>query len=52
MLKEFNLSVDKRDLTNKGGRKRNLREGKKIPGIYYSQIQKRVSHFILIKKKL
>ena len=33
MSKEFNLNVDKRDLTNKGGRKRALREGK-IPGAF------------------
>ena len=35
MSNEFNLTVDKRELSNKGGRKRALKEGK-IPGIYYS----------------
>ena len=52
MSKEFNLSVDKRDLTNKGGRKRNLREGKKIPGIYYSHDSKESIPFYIDKKEI
>jgi len=52
MSKEFNLSVDKRDLTNKGGRRRNLREGKKIPGIYYSHDSKDSIPFYIDKKEI
>ena len=52
MSKEFNLSVDKRDLTNKGGRRRNIREGKKIPGIYYSHDSKESIPFYIDKKEI
>ena len=49
MSKEFNLNVDKRDLTNKGGRKRALKEGK-IPGVYYSHDSKESILFLSIIK--
>ena len=52
MSKEFNLSVDKRDLTNKGGRRRNLREGKRIPGIYYSHDSKESIPFYIDKNEI
>jgi len=51
MSKEFNLNVDKRDLTNKGGRKRALKEGK-IPGVYYSHDSKESLSFYIEKTEL
>ena len=51
MSKEFNLNVDKRDLTNKGGRKRALKEGK-IPGVYYSHDSKESLSFYIEKSEL
>ena len=51
MSKEFNLNVDKRDLTNKGGRKRALNEGK-IPGVYYSHDSKESLSFYIEKSEL
>lgn len=39
MSNEFNLNVNKRDLMNKGGRRRALKEGK-VPGVYYSHDSK------------
>ena len=48
MSNEFNLNVDKRDLTNKGGRKRALKEGK-IPGVYYSHDSKESISFYIGK---
>ena len=51
MSKEFNLNVDKRDLTNKGGRKRALNEGK-VPGVYYSHDSKESLSFYIEKTEL
>ena len=51
MSKEFNLNVDKRDLTNKGGRKRALKEGK-VPGVYYSHDSKESLSFYIEKTEL
>jgi len=51
MSNEFNLNVDKRDLTNKGGRKRALKEGK-IPGVYYSHDSKESVSFYIEKNEL
>jgi len=51
MSNEFNLNVDKRDLTNKGGRKRALKEGK-IPGVYYSHDSKESISFYIGKNEL
>jgi len=39
MSNEFNLNINKRDLMNKGGRRRALKEGK-VPGVYYSHDSK------------
>ena len=39
MSNEFNLNVNKRNLMNKGGRRRALKEGK-VPGVYYSHDSK------------
>ena len=50
MSNEFNLTVDKRELSNKGGRKRALKEGK-IPGIYYSHDSKNSIPFYITKKR-
>jgi len=51
MSNEFNLNVDKRDLTNKGGRKKMFRDGK-IPGIYYSHDSKESIPFTISKNEL
>ena len=51
MSNEFNLTVDKRELSNKGGRKRALKEGK-IPGIYYSHDSKNSIPFYITKKEI
>ena len=51
MSNEFNLNVDKRDLTNKGGRKKALKEGK-IPGVYYSHDSKESLSFYIEKSEL
>ena len=51
MSNEFNLSVNKRELVNKGARKRALKEGK-IPGIYYSHDSKESLPFYIEKKEL
>ena len=51
MSNEFNLNVDKRELTNKGGRKQALRDGK-IPGIYYSHDSKESIPFYMSKSEL
>ena len=39
MANEFNLNVNKRDMTNKGGIKQ-LRKSGKVPGVYYSHDSK------------
>ena len=51
MSNEFNLTVDKREISNKGGRKRALKEGK-IPGIYYSHDSKNSIPFYITKKEI
>ena len=51
MSNEFNLNVDKRDLTNKGGRKKMFRDGK-IPGIYYSHDSNESIPFTISKNEL
>ena len=51
MSNEFNLTVDKRELSNKGGRKRALKEGK-IPGIYYSHDSKNSIPFYITQKEI
>ena len=51
MSNEFNLNVDKRELTNKGGRKQALRDGK-VPGIYYSHDSKESIPFYISKSEL
>ena len=51
MSNEFNLNVNKRELINKGGRKRALKEGK-IPGIYYSHDSKESILFYIEKIEL
>ena len=45
----LSLTVDKRELSNKGGRN-NLKEGK-IPGIYYSYDSKESIPFYMEKKR-
>ena len=52
MSKEFNLVVDKRELVSKGERKRILKEGKKIPGVYYSHDSKESIPFYIEKSEL
>ena len=52
MSKEFNLVVDKRELVNKGERKRVLREGIKVPGVYYSHDSKESISFYIAKNEL
>ena len=39
MANEFNLNVNKRDMTNKGGIKQ-LRKSGTVPGVYYSHDSK------------
>ena len=51
MSNEFNLTVDKRDLTNKSGRKKMFKEDK-IPGIYYSHDSKESIPFMISKSEL
>ena len=52
MSKEFNLVVDKRELVSKGERKRILKEGIKIPGVYYSHDSKESIAFYIEKSEL
>ena len=51
MSNEFILNVNKRDLCNKGERKRSLKQGK-IPGIYYSHDSKESIPFYMDSKEL
>ena len=51
MSNEFILNVNKRDLCNKGERKRSLKQGK-IPGIYYSHDSKESISFYIESKEL
>jgi len=51
MSKEFNLTVNKRELVNKGERKRAFKEGK-VPGIYYSHDSKESIIFYIEKSEL
>ena len=51
MSNEFILNVNKRDLCNKGERKRSLKQGK-IPGIYYSHDSKESIPFYIESKEL
>ena len=51
MSNEFNLNVDKRDITNKSGRRKMFLEGK-IPGIYYSHDSKESIPFTISKDEL
>jgi len=51
MSNEFSLNVDKREMLNKGGRKRALKEGK-IPGIYYSHDSKESIPFYINRAQL
>ena len=51
MSNEFNLDVNKRDLVNKGERKRARKEGK-VPGVYYSHDSKESLPFYIEKKEL
>ena len=51
MSNEFNINVEKRELANKGGRKRMFKEGK-IPGIYYSHDSKESLPFSIDKKEI
>jgi len=52
MSKEFNLVVDKRELVSKGERKRILKEGVKVPGVYYSHDSKESIAFYIEKSEL
>ena len=52
MSKEFNLVVDKRELVSKGERKRVLKEGTKVPGVYYSHDSKESISFYIAKSEL
>ena len=52
MSKEFNLVVDVRELVSKGERKRVLKEGIKVPGVYYSHDSKESVHFYIEKNEL
>ena len=52
MSKEFNLVVDKRELVSKGERKRILKEGTKVPGVYYSHDSKESIPFYIEKSEL
>ena len=52
MSKEFNLVVDKRELVSKGERKRILKEGTKVPGVYYSHDSKESIPFMVSEKVL
>jgi len=51
MSNEFSLNVNKRELVNKGERKRARKEGK-IPGVYYSHDSKESLPFSIEKKEL
>jgi len=51
MSNEFNLTVDKRGLTNKSGRKKMFKEGK-VPGIYYSHDSKESIPFSISQSEL
>ena len=51
MSNEFKLSVDKRNLLNKGGRKRARKDGI-IPGVYYSHDSKKSIPFSISKKEI
>ena len=46
MGNEFNLTVNKRELSNKGGRKQ-LRKSGKIPGVFYSHDSKKSTLFYI-----
>ena len=50
MSNEFKLTVEKRNLLNKGGRKRSLKDGV-IPGVYYSHDSKESIPFSISKKR-
>ena len=52
MSKEFNLVVDKRELVSKGERKRILKQGTKVPGVYYSHDSKESIAFYIEKNEL
>ncbi len=52
MSKEFNLVVNKRELVSKGERKRILKEGIKVPGVYYSHDSKESISFYIEKSEL
>jgi len=52
MSKEWNLVVDKRELVSKGERKRILKEGTKVPGVYYSHDSKESISFYITKSEL
>ena len=52
MSKEFNLVVDKRELVSKGERKRILKKGTKVPGVYYSHDSKESIPFYIEKSEL
>jgi len=51
MSNEFKLSVDKRNLLNKGGRKKARKDGM-IPGVYYSHDSKKSIPFSISKKEI
>lgn len=51
MSNEFKLTVEKRNLLNKGGRKRSLKDGV-IPGVYYSHDSKESIPFSISKKEI
>ena len=46
MANEFNLTVNKRELSNKGGRKQ-LRKLGKVPGVFYSHDSKKSTLFYI-----
>ena len=46
MANEFNLTVNKRELSNKGGRKE-LRKSGKVPGVFYSHDSKKSTPFYI-----
>ena len=52
MSNEFNLVVDKRELVNKGERRRILKKGDKVPGVYYSHDSKESIPFYIAKSEL
>ena len=46
MANEFNLTVNKREISNKGGRKE-LRKSGKVPGVFYSHDSKKSTPFYI-----